>query len=346
MCHPARVRTRKRKEKRTMSDNAVKYYEIDEKTAKLAKAMNSFSDYVPGSATKEYREMVDSAAALAEKKKQAVDPMYHDKIDHLLDKYARKLAENLNQHYSIETRVPSIMISGAGNFPTAKKHKQNAARDRNMEEYQGIKGILSQIESVGRGGISADDPHALDKLKAKLATMEENHAEMKAANAHWRKHGTMAGYNGMTAEQAAARDEEIKSDYSWCRQPHSSVTLQNNNANIKRIKERIERMERREAAGGFVGWEFDGGHVVANAEANRLQIYFDQIPSAQQRQDMKSQGFRYSKANNHAWQRQLTGNAIYAAECLGFVNPKDGRTPRQIQPKLPPKEKVQAAPER
>ena len=42
--------------------------------------MNSFSDYKEGSATAEYRAMVDKAAAIAEQQKSRVDPMYHEKI--------------------------------------------------------------------------------------------------------------------------------------------------------------------------------------------------------------------------------------------------------------------------
>ena len=38
-----------------------KYYPINEETARRAKNANSFSDYVPGSATAAYREMVDRA---------------------------------------------------------------------------------------------------------------------------------------------------------------------------------------------------------------------------------------------------------------------------------------------
>ena len=34
--------------------------------------------------------------AIAEQQKSRVDPMYHEKIDHLLDTYARKLAENID----------------------------------------------------------------------------------------------------------------------------------------------------------------------------------------------------------------------------------------------------------
>lgn len=46
-----------------------KYYTIDEAAAKRAKDMNSFSDYKPGSATAEYRKMVDRAYALGNSKK-------------------------------------------------------------------------------------------------------------------------------------------------------------------------------------------------------------------------------------------------------------------------------------
>ena len=75
--------------------NGITYYPINEAGAKRAKEMNSFFDYTPGSATEEYRRCVDKAAALAERQKARVDPMYHEKIDRLLDAYARKLAENM-----------------------------------------------------------------------------------------------------------------------------------------------------------------------------------------------------------------------------------------------------------
>ncbi len=58
------------------------YYPINEEAARRAKDANSFSDYVPGSATAEYRQMVDKAAELAERQKRRVDTEYHTKIDH------------------------------------------------------------------------------------------------------------------------------------------------------------------------------------------------------------------------------------------------------------------------
>ena len=93
--------------------HTINYYPINEGAARRAKEMNSFADYKEGSATAEYRAMVDKAAAIAEKQKSRVDPMYHEKIDHLLDAYARKLAENMNQGFAIDARVPSMMALAA-----------------------------------------------------------------------------------------------------------------------------------------------------------------------------------------------------------------------------------------
>ena len=126
--------------------HTINYYPINEGAARRAKEMNSFSDYKEGSATAEYRAMVDKAAAIAEKQKSRVDPMYHEKIDHLLDTYARKLAENMNQGFAIDARVPSVLIAGPSNFPVGKKEKQNRARDSNMEEWRHIQGLLDMNE--------------------------------------------------------------------------------------------------------------------------------------------------------------------------------------------------------
>lgn len=119
-----------------------KYYPINEEAAKRAKDMNSFSDYQPGSATASYRAMVDEAYAAAERQKARVDPMYHDKIDALVDRYARKLAENLNERNVIDARVPSILISGGGNFPVTKSTSRTLPGIATMESMRRFQSCL------------------------------------------------------------------------------------------------------------------------------------------------------------------------------------------------------------
>lgn len=129
-----------------------KYYPINEEAAKRAKDMNSFSDYQPGSATAGYRAMVDEAYAAAERQKVRVDPMYHDKIDALVDRYARKLAENLNERNVIDARVPSILISGGGNFPVTKNTSRTPPGIATMESMRRFQSCLIKsalLEWVG-----------------------------------------------------------------------------------------------------------------------------------------------------------------------------------------------------
>ncbi len=305
------------------------YYAINEGAARRANGVNSFYDYKPGSATAEYRQMVDKAVEIAEHQKKRVDPMYHEKIDSLVDTYARKLAENMNSSFSIEARVPSILIAGGSNFPVRKKEKQNAARDRNMEDWNEIQGLLDKIRSTGMGGISADDPQAIQKLEAKLEKLQAAQDTMKAVNAYYRKHKTLDGCPALSAERIEAMKAEMSSQWHIQDKPYPSWALSNNNAEIRRIKGRIAELTRKQET-AYAGWEFDGGTVEMNREDNRLQIFFEEKPDEQTRETLKENGFRWSPKAG-AWQRQLNDNAIYAADRLSCIKPLSGKSPVEIQ---------------
>ena len=299
----------------------MSYHTINEEAARRANDMNSFRDYKAGSATAEYRRMVDAATELAERQKQRVDPMYHEKIDRLLEIYCRKLAENMNASYSIEARCPSILISGGGNFPVRKKERQNAARDRNLEEWNYIQGLLDKIRSVGTGGISSDDPQAVEKLEAKLAALEKHQELMKAANVAIRMKDPTEGDAklaelGYTPEDIA----KLRAPDFCGRIGYPAYELQNNNANIRRIRGRIAELKKRTESTPE-GWEFDGGRVVVNTTENRLQIIFDGKPDADIRTELKGEGFRWAPSQG-TWQRQLTDNAMRAARRLKCIAPQ------------------------
>ena len=279
-----------------------KYYEISEAAAKRAKDMNSYSDYAPGSATAGYQQMVDEAYALAEKQKARVDPMHHDKIDALVDRYARRLAENLNERNAIDARVPSILITGGGNFPVAKKAKQNAARDRNYGEYAEIEKLLDKIRSTGRGGISADDDLAVEKLTKKLEGMESQQTMMKAVNAYYRKHKTLEGCPELTAEQVEKVKAAMSQDWRKDPVPFPSYLLTNNNANIRRVRQRIEELSHKAE---FVGWTFPGGEAKVNEAENRLQLIFEESRTPTPGRRSKARASNGRPAKGHG-----SGNSI------------------------------------
>ena len=296
----------------------MKYYEINETAARQARAMWSFSDYKDGSKTAEYRAQVDEAY-------KAVDALPDDlkeKGAAMADRYARRLAEWYNKQFRIELMCPSVMISGASNFPVKKKEKQNAAQDRHYQLYKEIQAIPEKIRGLLRGAniIKAGDADALEQLQKKLEKLERNQEYMKQANAYYRKHKTLKGFNSLTDEQAAELDRAIESDNLY-NVPFAPYQLTNNNAKIKNTKNRIAQLERlREAAeaaqsaekqqeGEYTAIPFK---VVENAEIMRLQLFFEDKPDAETRAVLKKHGFRFAPTQNNAWQRQLTDNAKYA----------------------------------
>ena len=305
------------------------YYSINEGAARRAKEMNSFSDYKPGSATAEYRHYVDNAFEIAQAQKKRVDPMYHEKIDSLLDTYARKLAANMNHSFAIDARVPSILIAGGSNFPVRQKEKQNAARDSNMQEWQYIQGLLDKIRSTGMGGIRQDDPQAIPKLQKKLDGLVKAQETMKAVNAYYRKHGTLDGCPHLSPDNIENLKADMTSSWHYEKKPFQSWELSNNNAEIHRVRQRIESLTRAKET-VYVGWEFDGGHVEANREQSRLQVFFEDKPDAEARQQLKEHGFRWAPSVG-AWQRLLNGNAYYAADRIPSIQPLTGEKPTELQ---------------
>ena len=307
----------------------MKYYSINEELARRSHDMMSMSDYKKGSATAEYQRMVDKACDIAESQKRRVDSMYHDKIDALLDSYARRLADNINNSNRIGTMCPSILIAGGSGFNVRKKERQNAAADRNMQEWNEIQCILHKIRSVGTGGISGDDPNALNKLRAKLESLERLQNRMKAANSAIRMKDQAKGDAKLSEMGYSPSDiKELRSTDFCGRIGYPAYQLSNNNANIRRVRQRIEELSSRSE---LAGWTFPGGEAKINEAENRLQLIFEEKPDADQRQELKSNGFKWAPSQG-AWQRQLNQNAIRAAARIDFLRPEDGTSPYQLQP--------------
>ena len=111
--------------------------------------------------------------------------------------------------------------------------------------------------------------------------------------------------------------------------PFASWAFSNNTAEIRRLKDRIKSLSQQKEI-GFVGWNFNGGKVEANTEANRLQILFENKPDEDTRNALKRNGFRWSPKAG-AWQRQLTYNAYFAADFVKAIAPLSGQKPTELQ---------------
>lgn len=295
---------------------------INESTARLAKQMRSFDDYKEGSTTASYNAQCAEAAAILEKvKAKCATDEQRERAEYLYNRYCSVLAEAINRDNEIGTRCPSVLVCGASNFPIRKKEKQIAAWDKNMENFRKADHYLDMLKRAHTLAVKSDDPEVLDFLRAKLAGLEEAHALMVSANAYYRKNKTLEGFEGIPADTMAwitrpgvylpgGRNGD-GSPLAFYGKPFPTYELTNSNANIKRVKQRIETLEAVKASKP-IEEERDGYTYRENAEAMRVQFQFDGKPDDETRALLKRNGFRWAPSQG-VWQRQLNDNGKYAA---------------------------------
>lgn len=156
----------------------------------------------------------------------------------------------------------------------------------------------------------------LEKAKISLEKAEKLQDIMKKANAIIRSGKDVTNKLveiGLSQDQA----EKIQKPDFANRIGFAQYSLTNNNATIKRLKDRVNQLESKQnaAKAGEERYLFDGGSVEVNYSADRVQILFDSIPSAEKRTELKKNGWKWSPTNS-AWQRMITPQAISNAKSL------------------------------
>ena len=193
-----------------------------------------------------------------------------------------------------------------GHHSEGKHRRAIEKADRAMRQHialnQAAKAAAGRADSVGRGGISSDDPGALRKLREELAALELRIVAENAANKALRK-GDWAGVAAAVGAEVAARERAF-----FDRWGYAGFHVVNRRANAKRIKQRIAQLEAN-ARRTTTEKEVTGGlRIVENAEANRLQLFFPCKPGDAVRAELKSRGFRWAPREG-AWQSYLTNRA-------------------------------------
>lgn len=175
--------------------------------------------------------------------------------------------------------------------------------------------------------IKSNDPEVLTKLQENLKHCSERQDFMKTVNEYYNKKETTYGCPGVTNEHAAALDA-IADKHGI---PYLPLVLENNDKHIRMLKSMIDRVANKKET-LFQGWEFDGGEAIINLANNRLQLKFNEKPTAEVIKLLKDNKFNWARSAS-AWQRPLTHKTMSICDKLDFVKPTDGRKPTDLQPK-------------
>lgn len=187
-------------------------------------------------------------------------------------------------------------------------HEKSFALSDKAKHYE------QKAAAVGTGGISSDDPDALVKLRAELADCEASQERMKAANKAIRTGKTPEKQIPALVALGFSEDSAqslLKGDFCG-RVGFASYQLSNNNANMTRIKKRIQELESRRSREA-VEVETEGYTYREDVEENRVMFEFDGKPEQEVRDLLKRNAFKWSPSRN-AWVRQLTNSGIYAGK--------------------------------
>lgn len=188
---------------------------------------------------------------------------------------------------------------------------QHRAMGRAIEASNAADAARERAAGVGHGGISSDDPDAVDKLRAKMVALE--------ARADWEVAANRLIAAGKIDQLDAADDVKAKIADRVARWPYMArgyFHVSNRRAEIRRLKQRIEQLERNAARPAAAPVELAGGvRLVENVEANRVQLIFPGKPDADVRAKLKREGFRWAPSEG-AWQRHLNNAGRYAAKCV------------------------------
>ncbi|MDP2364603.1 MAG: hypothetical protein Q8M94_12640 [Ignavibacteria bacterium] len=253
-----------------------------------------------------YEELSESAKSEAQK------TYLNEQMSVLQGNYAHKY----NDYLATKGRTFSVMITGGSGFNNRAHDKANRAEQNRYDDMQEFKhrataAILRELKKMAVEEAGGE----LVILEAKIKSLEENQILMVAGNKIIRN-------AKITEEQrikallelglSKAIVDEMLQPKRFGGNGYRHFELSNNNANIHSAKKRLEEIQAKEAT-PTSDITFAGGQIVDNAELDRIQIVYAEIPNEATRAKLKESGWKWSHKNS-AWQRMRTDNSRASAK--------------------------------
>jgi hypothetical protein len=251
---------------------------------------------------------------------------YEERKENRINRFEERAAKAMNEADAQQERAESLARQIPFGQPVLVGHHSEARHRKDLERIRngfeksfenGKKAAYYQDKAetaASNRSISGDNPEAVNLYREKLEKLEAAQEEMKAINKAFSKGGDALKALGLDDAEISKIKKNVESAPTFAKMPYPSWALSNNNAEIHRVKEKIEALEKLDKTESE-NRTFRGGELRDNLEINRIQFVFDEKPSEETRTLLKSHGFRWAPSEG-AWQRQRTLGAIKTARRL------------------------------
>jgi len=254
---------------------------------------------------------------------QAVKGGTLDLLPEVFARYRGRQAGAYRAYLASSSRCVSSFIAGPSNFPAARMNKRNDIAHRRLTEYLdgGKMAMQAAIRTLRPDlrAIMAGDADAIDRLAVKIANAERSQERMKEANKAIRTHAKSGHAHQVEALMALGFTETqsielIKPDFCG-RIGFANYQLTNNNANIRRMKDRLEQISKAQATEVQSVECVNGVTLEDDAPSNRVRLYFPGKPDEAIRTELKANGFRWAPSIG-AWQAYRNRHTLTTAKRL------------------------------
>jgi hypothetical protein len=249
---------------------------------------------------------------------------------------AKYNTKRFNQKMDAERRAYETFTEKKDKFiKNTEKRLKELKYTGGTDSVEDVKKKVFEDYSNGKWGygdkIDNTDPYAVEKVSGKIKFLEDAHDVTLLYRKLCAKNGiTTSSWADRTDEEKAKRKEVLTQAINEAKEKGYSNSVikegiehpfgQNQTAEIRRNKQRLEELQKRqtvleekkknETSGSTVNTgrvDFDGGYIFENPEMDRIQIIYDGKPERDVIDKLKHNGFRWSPSQG-AWQRQLNRN--------------------------------------
>lgn len=236
----------------------------------------------------------------ADLKRMVRSPEEQEILDSEFERYQGGLKRRWEAQLAAHSRCLSWMITGPANFPTRRNQKRQETEHKRRQELVEFRPrALDAIRKKLRpelAPIMSGDSDAIERLEEKIQAEESLQETCKVANKILRaknqtKEDKILEMVALGLSEKAALAMFEPDCFGNLGVP--GYEIRNRNANIRRLKQRLEKIKRAKSIEDKV---IEGSEIkveISHAD-NRVRIFFPGKPGRDEREEMKKNGFRWT----------------------------------------------------